>query len=257
MKVELKRTLIRKTSLLIAAMVILLPALKFYSIYDSYIFYKPMEVFHETISTIIPLLFPAIIVVLYLPMFIQEQRNNFIKYTTPRVPLHTYLTSKGITNVLVTGISTFLLIFLPFLFVFYIEPSLDIVTYNQIEQNSRVAVDATFTQIFNNYGDFAYGIVYSLWVSLNTILYCTIAFLLLLVIKNPFVALSLPFVYYHVFNFIAGVLNIPRFSPLSTIFPFNIEQQPIWTALLPFTFLVIILLGTFLYVKKNRKEWMI
>lgn len=175
-KVELKRTLTLKNILLIAAMVILLPALKFYSIYDSYIFYKPMEVFHETVSTIIPLLFPAIIIVLYLPMFIQEQRNNFIKYTTTRVPLNTYLASKGIVNVLVTGIATFLLIFLPFLFVFYIEPSLDIVTYTQIDQNSRIAADATFTQIFNNYGALAYGIAYSLWVALNAILYCTIAF---------------------------------------------------------------------------------
>lgn len=107
------------------------------------------------------------------------------------------------------------------------------------------------------YGDLTYGLIYSLWVSVNALVYSTIAFMLLLVVDNPFIALSAPFLYYHIFNFITGVFATPWFSPLSTIFPFNIIEQPLWTVLVPFSLLLFIIIGLYVFIIRNRKEWMI
>jgi hypothetical protein len=253
--VEIKRAVTLRNLLIWLAIIILVPAVRFYTIRNGYEFYEPIEVFQETVSSFIPLLFPALTIIIFLPSFLQEQRNNFIFYTRPRIPLTTYLLSKGLVNACLTGIVTFFLIFIPFLFIQYIEPSLGIIHYTPKDQNA-VIPNYTFSQ-FLLHGTFLYGFIYSLWVAVNAIVYSTIALMLLLIVNNPFVALSIPFVCYHVFNFITGVLNIPMFSPLSTIFPFNIVQQPLWTVLVPFSTLVFILIGIFTFAFLNKKEWMI
>ncbi|BBW97136.1 ABC transporter permease [Geobacillus icigianus] len=253
--VELKRALTKKNILFWLGLIVLLPTARFYMVKDGYQFYKPIEVFHETVSGIIPLLFPVIAIIIYLPSFLQEQRNKFITYTRTRVPLHTYIISKGLINALLTGLVIFLLIFLPFVFIVYFEQKLGIIHYNSSNEHMRIPA-VTFSQ-FLSYGEFTYGLVYSLWVALNGVVYSTIAFLLLLNVSNPFVALSIPFLFYHLFNFVTGLLNFAVFSPLSTIFPFNIEQQPLWTVFVPFSLLLIILTIVLVFSIRNENEWMI
>ncbi|RFA32134.1 ABC transporter permease [Virgibacillus dokdonensis] len=253
--VECKRTCTVKNILIWIGIIILVPTLRFYTIKEGYQFFEPIEVFQEMVSTIIPLLFPALVIVIYLPTFLQEQRNNFISYTRTRIPLNAYLLSKALMNACLTGLVTFLLIFIPFVFAMYVEPNLEIIYYSPIDENTIIP-STTFSQ-FLSYGDLAYGLVYSLWVSINAALYSTIAFMLLLVLNNPFVAISIPFLFYHIFNFITGVLAVPQFSPLSTIFPFNIVEQPFWTLLIPFSFLVFVLIGLYVFANRNKSEWMI
>ncbi|WP_236611110.1 ABC transporter permease [Halalkalibacterium ligniniphilum] len=244
-----------KNLLLWAAILIVIPTIRFYTIKEGYQFSDPIEVFQEMVSTIISLLFPALAIIIYLPSFLQEQKNNFISYTRTRTSLNTYLLSKGIINACLTGIVMFLLVFLTFVFAVYVEPHLGIIYYSPIDENS-VIPRVTFSQ-FLSYGDLTYGVIYSLWVSINAVVYSTIAFMLLLIIENPFVALSAPFLYYHIFNFITGVLAAPWFSPLSTIFPFNIVEQALWTVFVPFSFLLIVIIGLYIFAIRNRKEWMI
>ncbi|ALF10888.1 ABC transporter permease [Parageobacillus thermoglucosidasius] len=253
--VELKRACTVKNLLMWIAIIILLPTIRFCMISEGYQFYKPVEVFQEMVSAIIPLLFPALAIIIYLPSFLQEQRNKFITYTRTRIPLNTYLLSKGLMNAFLTGFVIFLLIFLPFVFIVYLEPNLGIILYTPIDENAHIPT-VTFSQLLS-YGDLTYGLIYSLWVSINGVVYSTIAFMLLLNLNNPFVALSIPFLFYHIFNFVTGVLDVPMFSPLSTIFPFNIEEQPLWTVLVPFSFLLIVLIGIFVFSMRNQKEWMI
>lgn len=253
--VEMKRSLTFRNLLIWLSIIVILPAVRFYVISEGYQFYKPIEVFQETVSAFVPLLFPALAIIIYLPSFLHEQRNNFILYTQSRIPLNTYILSKGIINAFLTGVVIFSLIFFTFIFVVYVEPHLGIIYYTPIDENAFIPT-FTFSSLLS-YGDFVYCFTYALWVSINAIVYSTIAFMLLLVLENPFVALSAPFVYYHVFNFITGVLNIAQFSPLSTIFPFNIEEQPFWTIMVPFCFLLIILLGIYAFVLKKRKDWVV
>ena len=233
--------------------IILLPLISFYTVMEGYSFFKPIEVFHQIVGRIIPLFFPIIVIILFLTNFTQEQKNNFITYTRPRIPLNIYILSKGLMNAFLTGAIIFLTIFLSFVFSVYIEPHyLKFIDFSY-EGNTY---SVTFYQ-FLPYGDFTYGIAYSLWVSINAILYSTISFLLLLLLRRSFVALSAPFLFYHIFNFVAGVFGVAKFSPVSTIFPFNIQLQPLWTVLVPFTFLLIISLFLYSKVIRNKEEWMI
>jgi hypothetical protein len=253
--VELKRASNRKNLLVWCAILLVIPIIRFYTIKNGYQFFLPIEVFQEMVSTITPLLFPALVVIIYLPNFLQEQRNNFIPYTRSRIPLNTYLLSKGIINAGLTGAVMFLLIFLTFVFAVYVEPDLGMIYYSPIEKDT-VIPEVTFSQ-FLTYGDLTYGVVYALWVSLNAVIYSTISYMLLLILENPFVALSLPFLYYHIFNFITGVLTVAQFSPLSTIFPFNIVEQPLWTVFVPFSFLLVVIAGIYIFLIRKQEEWMI
>jgi hypothetical protein len=252
--VEFKRAFTIR-NILIWMIILFIPVFRFFMVIGSYEFFVPIEVFQEMISGIIPLLFPAIIIAIYLPTFLEEQRNNFIQYTRPRIPLNMYLLCKGIVNAVLTGLISFLLVFGSCVFVLYVEPNFDLVSYAFMDQNATVP-DYTFSQ-FLSYGDLTYGLIYAIWVSINAILYSTFAFVLLLTLNNSFVALSAPFLYYHVFNFVSGVLGRPHFSPLSTIFPFNIIEQPLWTVLIPFVTLLIAILAVYLYSIHKREEWVI
>ncbi len=252
--VEMKRAFTIRNLLTWIGIIILLPAVRFYNIKEGYQFFEPIEVFQEMVSTIIPLLFPAIIIIIYLPLFLQELRNNFVLYSRPRIPLNTYLLSKIIVNAFLTGGIVFLLIFFPFVFAVYLEPHLGIIFYSPKDANSVIPM-FTFSQLLEH-GNLAYGLIFSLWVSINAVIYSSIALLLMLVLSNPFVALSVPFLFYHIFNFVTGILNVPMFSPISTIFPFNIVQQPLWTVLVPFLFLLIIFIGLFVFTMRKQKEWL-
>jgi hypothetical protein len=250
---ELKRAITKTNILLWVSIIVLLPTISFLTMTKGYVFYDSIELFHSIISVIIPLLFPVLTIIIYLPNFLHEQKNNFISYARTRIPLQTYLLSKGLINVFFTSFITFFMIFLSFIFALYVEPKIGIIQYNNVTLNQS---EVTFSQLLST-GVIPYIFVYSLWVSMNAIVYSSIAFILLLIIRSHFIALSVPFLFYHVFNFISGVLGEPRFSPISTIFPFNIEQQPLWTVLVPFTFLFLSLIILLLVAMRKKDDWVI
>jgi hypothetical protein len=254
--IEFKRALTVKNILIWLSIITLIPLVSFYLVREGYMFFKSVEVFQEMVGRIIPLIFPVLVIIIYLPNFLQEQKNNFITYTRPRVPLGVYILSKGIINAFLTGFTILLMMFFSFTFAVFVEPHyLNIIEYSPIVRGNHYS-SVTFSQLLK-YGDLTYGIVYSLWVAINAVIYSTIAFLLMLIIRLPFVALSAPFLFYHIFNFVVGVFGIARFSPISTIFPFNIEQQPLWTVLVPFTFLLMVLCILYFIVNRNKEGWMI
>ncbi|MCO0601382.1 ABC transporter permease [Peribacillus butanolivorans] len=254
LSVELKRAYTEKNLYIWLSIIFVLPLISYFSMMQGYIYHERIELFQSLFSTFIPLLFPVLTIIIYLPNFLYEQKNNIISYTKPRVSLRIYLLSKGLINAFLTGFITFLMIFISFIFARYIEPNLGIIDYFPIP--SDYSQYFTFSQILS-VGDFTYGSVYSLWVSINAIVYSTIAYILMLLVRSNLIALSVPFVFYHVFNYVSGVLQVPQFSPISTIFPFNIEQQPLWTVLVPFSFLLISLIGLLLFALRNRGEWVI
>lgn len=252
LSVELKRAYTEKNLYIWLSIIFVLPIISFFSIIRGYTYHDTIELFQSIISTFIPILFPVLILIIYLPDFWYEQKNNFISSTQPRVSLRIHILSKGIINAFLTGFITFLMIFISFVFARYIEADLGIIDYFPIPSDVSQS-EVTFSQLLS-VGDFTYGLVFSLWVSINAIVYSTIAYILMLLVRSKFIAFSVPFVFYHIFNYVSGVLQVPQFSPLSTIFPFNIEQQPLWTVLVPFSFLLISLIGLLLFALRNRGE---
>ncbi|MCM3364911.1 MULTISPECIES: ABC transporter permease [Bacillaceae] len=256
LRTEFKRSINSKNLLKWLIIILIIPLSSFYPIRTGYLYYSSVEVFQEMVGLIIPMIFPVLVVFIYLPNFVLEQKNNFITYTRSRIPINQYILSKGLMNAFLTGTIIFLMVFFSFVFAVYIEPNILHVISLTPADGGNYNYNVTFSQLLV-YGDFVYGIVYSLWVGLNASLYSTISFLLLLIISRTFIGLSLPFLFYHIFNFITAIIVGARFSPISTIFPFNIEQQEIWTAMIPFAFLLIVAIILLILVVLNKEDWKI
>ncbi|PAF36232.1 ABC transporter permease [Terribacillus saccharophilus] len=254
--IEFKRSFTHKNLLKWLGIILLLPLISFLPVSTGYLYFQPVDVFQETVGFIIPMLFPVLVVFIYLPSFLQEQKNHFITYTRTRVPLNYYILVKGLMNALLTGFIILSMMFFTFIFVTFIEPNfIQIVDYSPPLPGDH-EVNVTFSQ-FLEYGTWTYVLVYSLWVTLNAIVYSTISFLLMIILKKSFVAISVPFLFYHVFNFVSGVFGIAQFSPLSTVFPFNIEQQELWTVFVPLGILLLCISILYLIVIRNKEDWMI
>lgn len=256
LRIEFNRIFSIKNALKWLSIVLFIPLISFIPVATGYYYYYPVDVFQEIVGLFIPLIFPVLIVYIYLPDFLQEQRNHFIVYTRSRIPLIYYILTKGILNIILTGLIIFSMLIFTYIFVLYIEPNfLKVINYYPLFEKNYGS-NVTFFH-FSKYGYWSYILIYSVWVTFNAIIYTTIAYLLMLIIKNPLVALSTPFLFYHIFNFIAGVFDMARFSPLSTVFPFNIQRQELWTVLVPLSFLLIVLITLYIIAIRNKEEWVI
>jgi len=252
-KKELTQAMTKQNMFLYLSIILLIPCIQFALVYDSYQFFTPEEVFEESVSILPAMLFPVLAILVYIPSFISEYKNNFLTYTRTRVHLKDYLMAKGIVNALLSGVVLFLMIFITYLFVRFIEPLVGLVQYTPISE-STIEPSNTFSFLIG-YSPLLYALIYALWVGLNAALYSTLAYFLILSINNIFVAISIPFVGYHVFNFVTGILQMPQFSPLSTIFPFNITAQPIWTIFIPFLILLLVNFIIYKVILQTKKEW--
>lgn len=237
--------------LIISPILYTLLRIKEYSLLDRLDFYE------LTMSTMLPLLFPLIVVLIYLVSFSNEITNNFIFYTRLRIDIENYLVTKFTINAILVFIIMFSFSFIPFVFAFYIEPLFNFIvyepensglTFSELIRNSYERL--TFSQLLE-YGSFIYGFSYSVWVGLNGILYSSLGFLSLLLLKNRFLALSIPFLLYHLGSFIIAVLGFPMLLLDASIFPYNTIQFPIWVVFIPFLFILLICIGVYVYIRKS------
>lgn len=151
----------------------------------------------------------------------------------------------------------FIFVFSYFIFSFYIESFFGLVSYhpesynlNEITVIENTYKRHTFTQLLE-YGSITYGLFYSSWVASNAAAYASLGFLLVLIIENKFLALSIPFLLYLLGSFVMGAFSITKFRFADSVFPFNYIQQPIWTAFIPFLFLVVLCLILVIIVSKR------
>src|SRR5699024_1923249 len=79
----------------------------------------------------IALLFPILLVPLFAGSYANEKKDNFLLYVKPRVKLTDYVLAKGLVNGIFTIIVAFLMIFIPFLFIEYFDPVLNIIQYEK------------------------------------------------------------------------------------------------------------------------------
>ncbi|TCI62849.1 ABC transporter permease [Exiguobacterium sp. SH0S2] len=242
-----------RSLLVYATIIFIVPLVQFMTIREGYQFFEPIEVFEESVSTIPSMLFPVLAILIFLPNILAEHRHHFVTYTRTRVDLSKYLFVKGLVNAVLSGVVLFLMIFVTFLFVLYIEPMFHLVTYTDVTEG--VIVPQTTLSFLADIHPLLYGFSYAVWIGLNGALYATMAYLFMLTLENVFVAISLPFLMYHILNFVAGVFQSPQFSPLSTLFPFNITAQPVWTMFVPFLIFVSLGVGIYVFRLRPRREW--
>lgn len=223
----------------------------------SYELRDSLDFFTFTLGSILPILFPIVAILVYTVSFSAEIHRRFLTYTRMRRPILETLNIKFWANLVLTFIFFFCLIISLFIFAYYIEPLLGIANLDPAGyglSTDNIAEDTyarhTFTQFLRS-GTLTYGIVYALWVGLNAALYAAIGFVLVLLLRNPFLALSLPFIIYVVGTFTLSALGAEIYRPSYTIFPFDRIQSPIWTALIPFGILSVIVAGSLVYIKRN------
>src|SRR5699024_3865519 len=151
--------------------------IKYIQIIDDYVFYRQLDVFLRVNSDFVPLLFPLLMILVYAINFIGEQKNNYLTYVSPRMPLDKYYYSKLIVNGCLSFTVAFLIVFIAFIFNMYIVPSLNI---TQMENpNCNPLPFTTFGQLLVA-GTLTYGVSYPLWVGLSGMFYASCVLILLM-----------------------------------------------------------------------------
>ncbi len=251
---ELRTALSWKVGVFVAALLVL-PSLFGTVISDGYALSGSADFFTLVMAGVLPLIFPLLAVAVYAVPFSDQLSNRYLVYTRIRIDIRRNLATKALANLILAFIVFFLVAFIPFLWAFFIEPSLGVINeYHQSRVSPGVVAVSpstinTFSQLLA-IGPWAYGVGYSLVLGLNGAIYASLGFLLLFLIPNRFVAIAIPFVGYNIFNFVFGVLAIPQFSP-AIVFPFNLTQFPMWVPFVPFTVLIVVALGLAVYVHRN------
>lgn len=251
--IELKKVLSLKNFIVSIILIFLPLAVVLPIINGAYLFFNPIEVHSQIISSsAISLLFPILLVVLYANSYANEKKDNYLLFVKPRTRLTSYIFAKGFVNAIVTFIVAFLMIFIPFLFVQYLDPMLNIIQY---ETDFYEPVSVGTFEFLAEKSIFLYGLIYSLWVAINGVIYTTAAYLLTIILKNRFVALSIPFLFWFIMNFVTGVLGNEKFSPIFSVFPFSISAQPLWTVFVPFTVIILAIVALITYIKSKNIIW--
>ena len=221
---------------------------------------SPLQYFEFNISLFLPFLFPLFAILIFAQPFSHEFSNHYLLYTRTRIDLKDYINGKLISNASLVFLGFFLVVIALFVFSVYIEPQLGLINYRPELVVDSVAELARFDQGLFTFSQlmasspWLFAFVYAGWVALNAVAYSSLAILCLLLIPNIFIALSIPFLFYHIASFIIALLGFPEFLFDASIFPFNVDQQSITTVLLPFSVVLILnILTYFLFLKRDRE----
>lgn len=217
---------------------------------DQYVFSDELSVFSFMFEGVFSMIFVLAATFIYMLYFLKGLKNRFVFYERTRMTVRKILYVK----LCVLFSSTFSIFFLLgigyFIFSFYIVPSLEGIEFRP--SNEPVTSRHTFTQLFQ-YGLSVYGLVYSAWIAIHAALFASLGFFFSLIISNGYVALSLPFLIYMIGAFLLPTLDIKLmpFWFVDSIFPFGYVQQPIWTAFVPFSGLLLVCILLFIYVNSR------
>lgn len=222
-----------------------------YSLRDSLDFYGLI------LSGVPAITFPILAVLIYVSFFAGEIRNRFLVYTRMRRSIFETLVIKQVSNIVLSFLFFFLFVFIPFIYVYYIDPKVGNTVFDPSLYgltSKSVITDSYSRHTFSNFlqhGTLTFGLVYSFWVGINGALYAAVSFYLVLLVRNSFLALSLPFVLYIVISFILSAVKLNDFRPNHVIFPFEHTQSPLWTVSIPFIILLFITIFLSAIVKKK------
>lgn len=232
------------SKILLLIFIFFAPYLYFFVQKDSYALRDELDVFTFMLEDTFTIVFAFITILVYVAHFSNEVKDRFLVYTRTRISIQKLLLIKLTTNILLTFTFFFSLILSCFIFSFYIQPSIGIISYFTPDSSIGLQFNDlynryTFSQLLE-YGSWVYGISYSIWIAVNASLYAAIGFFSVLLIRNLLFALSLPFLIYIAGSFLCSLLNLTPFGFSESIFPFSYIQQPIWKSFVPCFLLITI-----------------
>lgn len=248
-----------KPFLFFLAILFLYPYIIFFISHNSYVFRDALDVYTFMFEGILPLIFVFLTVIIYLGEFSRLLDDRFIVYLRMRAPLKKILFSCFLSNAFLTFTVFFLFAFNLFVFSFYIEPILGLVQYQPevYHLTDKTAIlDSynrhTFTQLLE-YGNFVYGIIYSVWIGINAMIYSTMGFFSVVIFSQKLIGISIPILFYIIGSFMFGFSDVlVPYRMADTIFPFSIIQQPILTSLTTLFLLIVINVFLYLYTFKMK-----
>lgn len=250
LRLEIKKNIAAKKTYVFLFGVLLISIIQFLLIRKGYLYSEPLDMFEESMSSFIPMLFPFVICISS-NTYYKEFKDSFLQNVFNRNNIGHYLIQKGIYNMIITFIITFIIFILTYLFYICAVPGFHMAAFGGDEV---IKSRNTLTILLNFGGYWGYGIFYVLWIAVNGAVYAGFTYLLTLHVKKNLVALSIPVFYYHIGNFIMAVLGKAEWSPLISIFPYSITTQPIYTLFAPFLILFLLCLALLIYTIMKYKE---
>lgn len=231
----------------IAFVIVLLPTLYGLAIRDAYALTDAADLFTLMLSNLVPLMFPLLVSLTYQPRLLDEWSNSFPRLTRTRIDVRGYLATRA--GVAATLAST---VFAVMILVAWLSAH-SLFGDAGFAQASPVAVSDrfTFSQV-HAISPVLFVLCYSGWVGLNAGAYAVFSTALSAVAGNRFLALAAPLVLYFLGGFALAVLGLEEISPSSSIFPFNITQQPMLFAVVPLMFVLVTSAALFALVHRRN-----
>lgn len=230
----------------LAVLVIAFPVASTLAVADATTFTTAMQLFTTMLSGSLPLLFPVIVACFGCLTLTWRLSHGFVALTAVRTSIRADLARRALANAALVGAIFFSTVVVAAVVAFEVVSRAQLITFRP-ESMLTYPEGLPFSpaqvrrsDLSNNTWSFlyaagwpVYAVIYGAFVALAAAAWSSLCFLLVLVVANRYLALSVPFIVCEVANFLAALAGHPEFSPLSSVFPFNITAQPLWTAFVP------------------------
>jgi succinate dehydrogenase hydrophobic anchor subunit len=188
------------------------------TIYKAYTCYTELDAWEIGVEWT-DFLFPLFVVIPICWCMYSERKDNFLLYTATRVSKSRYLAAKWI----VSAISAFTILFVPYflsaIFAMYVKPSIP-------EREYFNEMRHVFYDTYVN-TPLLYALLLSLWKGIIGVLVMSLGFVLSLYVRNIFVILTAPFIYFILENFTFSILGKPEYRLATAFVPTSISNSGI------------------------------
>lgn len=249
----------RGRAVLVVAVVILVPVVSGLIARGGYSLWDGADYFSLQLSNLVPLLFPFLVVAIYLPRLSDEFANGFTRSVRTRTTIGTYLASRLVAAAILAFLTFAAMVVVVWLVSFVADPLLGLNDYGsaappgQEDPIPPLATRFTFSQLFA-YSSAMFGVGYAAWVGINAATYAVLGGLALALVENRFIALSVPAIVYWLGSFVTAVLGWEEFSPSTSVFPFSITQQEIWQPFVQWGILLVAVASAVVVMRKREYD---
>ena len=171
---------------------------------------RPIEIwlYSQDFFTVV---YPFLCTIPFCWELLAERKGGFLRQVVSRISLNKYLTYRYLGGLMLVNLLFFLLSLGSALIAENVIPLTHPSPYSsdlQIELFGDLLVNAPIT----------YALFLSLWRILHISLYFSLGFVLSLFCKNSFIALTGPFIYSIIENYIMSILGIPQYSMTTSFY---------------------------------------
>ena len=219
---------------------------------SSYALWGPPDLFTLAYSSWITLLFPLLVAPLGALGMSEETSGRRLAYLCGRASIVKFTMTSAVAASGRAAVACFTSGIVTFLTCFYAAPAFGLVNYypellepSGLTYEEHAATFATWSQLLT-YGDWFFGVAFSLWLAANGFLYALISVATVLLVGNRLLAIALPFIAYNLLSALAAMAGVPEYAP-GFIFPFNLTQLPIETIVVSSSSAVLVAVSLWLF----------